>query len=127
MFTGQIPPFEVKNEIEWADIYIQPSIQEGFCNAALEAMALGISVISTDSDDMGEVIRNGKNSFLVPVMDAESMAKTIWNFIDLDEMEKTILFLMPGKQLFIIIYFLIRLMRLNPFRVKLSKDYEQNG
>jgi len=31
---------------------------------------------------------------------------------------------MPGKQLFIIIYFLFRLTSLNPFIVILSKDYE---
>jgi colanic acid/amylovoran biosynthesis glycosyltransferase len=63
-------------------------LEEGISNAVLEAMVLGIPVISTDCGGMGEVIRNSENGFIVPIRDAASMAGTIRKFIDLDEMEK---------------------------------------
>ena len=79
---------EVLKKISECDLFLLPSLEEGISNAVLEAMALGIPVISTDCGGMGEVIRNSENGFLVPVRDSESMAKAIQNFIDLDEMEK---------------------------------------
>jgi len=87
-FINGLPHEEALKQMSTSDIFLLPSLEEGISNAVLEAMALGIPAISTDCGGMGEVIRNGKNSFLVPVRDAESMAKTIRNFIDLDEMEK---------------------------------------
>ena len=79
---------EVLKKISECDLFFLPSLEEGISNAVLEAMALGVLVISTDCGGMGEIIKNGKNGFLVPVRDADSMAGTIRKFIDLDEMKK---------------------------------------
>lgn len=87
-FMNGLPHDEVMNKLSVSDLFLLSSLEEGISNAVLEAMALGIPAISTDCGGMGEVIINGENSFLVPVRDAESMAKTIRNFIDLDEMAK---------------------------------------
>ena len=46
-------------------------------------MALGTLVISTDCGGMNEVILDGKNGFLVPVRDAESMALALEKASDL--------------------------------------------
>ena len=79
---------EVLKKVSECDLFLLSSLEEGISNAVIEAMALGLLVISTDCVGMGEVIRNSKNGFLVPVRDSKSMAKAIQNFIDLDEMEK---------------------------------------
>ena len=79
---------EVLKKVSECDLFLLPSLEEGISNAVLEAMALGIPVISTDCGGMGEVIRNSENGFLVPVRDSESMAKSIRNFVDLDEIKK---------------------------------------
>ena len=79
---------EVLKKVSECDLFLLPSLEEGISNAVIEAMALGLPVISTDCGGMGEVIRNSENGFLVPVRDSESMAKAIQNFIDLDVMEK---------------------------------------
>jgi len=36
----------------------------------------------------GKLSKNGENSFLVPVRDADFMARAIRNFIDMDEINK---------------------------------------
>ena len=76
---------EVLKKVSECDLFLLPSLEEGISNAVLEAMALGVPVISTDCGGMGEVIKNGEKGFLVPVRDADSMAGTIQNFLHLDE------------------------------------------
>ena len=87
-FMNGLPHEEALNQLSKSDIFLLPSLEEGISNAVLEAMALGIPVISTDCGGMGEVIRNSENGFIVPIRDAASMAGTIRKFIDLDEMKK---------------------------------------
>ena len=85
MLTGQNPPLEVKNEMEWADIYIQPSIQEGFCNAVLEAQAMGLLCIVTDADGLSENVLDGKTGWVVPKRSPEELSKKIINILTMDD------------------------------------------
>jgi len=88
-FINGLSHEEVLENISESDLFLLSSLEEGISNAALEAMALNVPVISTDCGGMIEVIDNGINGFLVPVRDINSMANTIIKFIDLDESHKT--------------------------------------
>ena len=88
-FINELPHEEAINKMSDSDIFLLPSVGEGISNAVLEAMALGLFVISTDCGGMREIIRNSENGFIVPVRDPNSMAGAIQNFIHLDEKNKT--------------------------------------
>lgn len=70
---------EVKEKMKTASLYLLTSNTEGMPNSLMEAMALGLPVISTDCPCGGpkELIQNGKNGLLVPVGDEEAMAKAM--------------------------------------------------
>src|SRR5690606_23867831 len=51
-FTGKLPPEEVKKQLQQTDIYLQYSIQEGFCNAVLEAQAMGLLCVVSDAEGL---------------------------------------------------------------------------
>lgn len=70
---------DVLNRISQAGIYALSSDYEGISNALLEAMAIGLPVVSTDCPIGGSrmCIRDGENGFLVPCKDAESFAKAL--------------------------------------------------
>ncbi|MBK7870836.1 MAG: glycosyltransferase family 4 protein [Saprospiraceae bacterium] len=51
---------------EKADIYLQYSIQEGFCNAVLEAQAMGLLCIVSDAEGLPENILHGQTGWVVP-------------------------------------------------------------
>ena len=87
-FINGLKHEKVIKKVSESDLFILPSFVEGISNAVLEAMSLGVPVISTECGGIGEVIRNGNNGFLVPVRDPNSMARAIRNFIDLDEIQK---------------------------------------
>lgn len=47
-----------------ADVFVFPSIREGFAVAPLEALAAGIPLITSDRRDSREYIKHGENGFL---------------------------------------------------------------
>jgi len=71
--------FGRSNEIDkilcFTDLFLLPSQTESFGLVALESMASGVPVISSDSGGLPEVNIHGKSGFLSPVGDVEDMTK----------------------------------------------------
>ncbi|MFY7741085.1 MAG: glycosyltransferase family 4 protein [Flavobacterium sp.] len=67
----------VKLKIQTSDILLLPSVEEGIANVAIEAMALGTMVVSTDCGGMMEVIKDNENGFIFKVRNIEQMADKI--------------------------------------------------
>ena len=61
-----------------ADVFILPTLSDGFAITQLEAMAYGLPVITTAH--CGKVVAEGKTGFIVPVQDAQALATAISRF-----------------------------------------------
>jgi len=68
-----------------ADLYIQASENESFGLSALEAMASGIPVVSTDAGGVPEVVEHGVSGLLSPVGDVEALANNAYEILHDDE------------------------------------------
>jgi GalNAc-alpha-(1->4)-GalNAc-alpha-(1->3)-diNAcBac-PP-undecaprenol alpha-1,4-N-acetyl-D-galactosaminyltransferase len=72
-------------------IFIMTSLQEGFPNVLLEAMASGCACISSSCDfGPSELIVDGINGFLVPVRDYRLIAEKICTLLEDDELAKSL-------------------------------------
>lgn len=61
-----------------ADLFVLPSLYEGFGNVIVEAMACGTPVLATDCPHgPAEILEQGKHGLLVPPANAEALAQGI--------------------------------------------------
>ena len=72
-----------------ADVFVNSSIREGFGNSIVEAMALGLPVISTNCSGPAEIIQNA--GVLVPLSDAKALADAIIKVLGDDIFRKNII------------------------------------
>ena len=77
IFSGALSHAETIQKINDADVYVQTSLSEGFCNAVLEAQALGKVCIAFSVGGLPENIENGTTGWLVDSLCAEEMAEKI--------------------------------------------------
>jgi len=62
-----------------ADAFVLPSLYDPFPNAALEAMACGLPVITSDKTGAAEFINNGEQGYVVDAFDYVQLASAIGN------------------------------------------------
>lgn len=74
---GWISGDEKDRALKDSDIYILPSYSEGLPMSILEAMAIGLPVISTPVGGTPEAVEDGVNGFLVEVGDYAGLAQKI--------------------------------------------------
>ena len=65
-----------------AHIYVQPSLHEGFCLAAAEAMAAGLPVVATDFAGMRDYGRDGENMVKIAGYDRDGIAHALTQVIE---------------------------------------------
>ena len=67
-----------------ADLFVSVSRNEGVSNAMLEAMYLGVPVITTPAGGAGDVISHGQNGFLVEYGDGDELVRLIEQACEVD-------------------------------------------
>lgn len=71
-----------------ADLFVLPSVYEGFPNVLCEALSCGVPSIASEVCDNGRIVSDGENGFLFPSGDVNKLADTILKFIKLSDEEK---------------------------------------
>ncbi len=82
ILTDKISQKEVFSLMESSSLLLMPSLEEGIANVVVEAMAVGLPVLSTDCGGMEEVIQNNLNGWTVPSRNPNAMAQAIVDFIN---------------------------------------------
>ncbi len=83
IFIGKLSHKETLKKMRESDLYLQPSLNEGFCNAVLEAQAIGCLCIVSDAGALGENILNNETGWLVPPRDANKLADIVMKILKL--------------------------------------------
>jgi len=74
--------------LDESHILLAPSVtdeqgnQEGIPVALMEAMCMGLPVVSTDHSGIGELVKDGQNGYLLPERDSEGLADKLSYMIE---------------------------------------------
>ena len=75
--VGTRPFNELYKLYSQASVFVLPTIEDGFGNVIIEAMACGIPVIATTNCGASEVIEDGVDGFIVPIRDPKAIREKI--------------------------------------------------
>lgn len=74
-FIGQVPRGQTVAWFEQADVFVFPTLSDGFGLTQLEAMSHGLPVIATPN--CGSVVVDGVNGMIVPIRDPEAIVQAV--------------------------------------------------
>lgn len=73
---------DIADVLRQADVFLLPSVSEGFSIATVEAMLAGIPVIATRSGGPEEILEDNQTGYLVPVRDSGAIVRAIETLLD---------------------------------------------
>lgn len=90
ILTGKQSHQQTMSLLRGCDIYIQYSVQEGFCNAVLEAQLMGKICIVSDAEGLPENVINGETGWVVESFRPELLHQRIIDVLatEPDQLEK---------------------------------------
>lgn len=85
---GRVPHQKVIQLLSQSHIYIQPSVQEGFCNAVLESQCSGLLTIVSNADGLWENVLDQSTGWVVPRRNPSVMADAVMNLFNMSNEER---------------------------------------
>jgi len=67
-----------------SDLYISPSLIEGFALTIIEAMAAGLPIVATQVEGNEDAVKNGQNGLFIPPKNPEALAKCVIELVNND-------------------------------------------
>lgn len=89
-FTGKIPHKKVQYFMNQAEVFVLPSLSEGFPVTILEAMACGLPIVATRVGGIPDIIEDKINGYLVDPKDQDQMADVLLKLLQDEELRKNI-------------------------------------
>ena len=86
IFTGGVTDSDLVNLYKSCDVFVYPSLYEGFGLPVLEAMSLGAAVVTSNTSSLPEVA--GDAAILVNPREVTDVSRGIWKILDEPEFAK---------------------------------------
>ena len=80
-FSGYIPNEEIFQLYRKSDIFVLPTLMEGFPRVLYEAMAQSIPIVTTNVGGIPWLMKNGQNAVVIPPKSPESIAESILKLV----------------------------------------------
>jgi glycosyltransferase involved in cell wall biosynthesis len=66
-FIPRVPEVMLENHYAWADIFVFPTIEDGFPAVLAQALAAGLPVLATPNSSAPDIIRHGETGWILPI------------------------------------------------------------
>lgn len=79
---SSVPDNSLSNLYDEHDVFVMPSLVEGFGMVYLEAMSRGLPIVTTENGGGPDIITDGREGFIVSVGDPSAIAAALQRYID---------------------------------------------
>ena len=84
-FWGFVPDITARDVLAASDVFVLPTLIEGFGLVVAEALACGVPVVTSAIRPLEEIVTDGKSGFLVPPSEFECFAQKVLELLDAPE------------------------------------------
>ena len=81
VFTGFVDDETKIDYLSQAKVFVLSSTQEGFGIVLVEALGLGVPIVSTDCGGPSDIVEDGKNGYLTKIGDHEELSERIHDLL----------------------------------------------
>ncbi|MGD0207876.1 MAG: glycosyltransferase family 4 protein [Verrucomicrobiota bacterium] len=81
-WSPPLPHAQLAERLRSADIFILPSLEDGFARTVTEALACGLPAITTPNTGACDLIQSGINGEVVPIRDPQAIADAVLKWAD---------------------------------------------
>jgi glycosyltransferase involved in cell wall biosynthesis len=81
-----LPHYKILEVMRDHDVFVFPSLFEGFALVILEAMSQGLPVITTPNSGTADIVDDGVDGFIVPIRSSEAVADRLKMLLDRDRL-----------------------------------------
>lgn len=76
-WIGSIPQSELYRYYSQGSVFVLNSIEDGFGMVIIQAMACGLPVIATENTGGPDIVRDGKDGFIIPIRNVEKLKEKL--------------------------------------------------
>ena len=76
-YVGHVPQAELYKYYSQGSVFVMMSLEEGLAVVQLQAMACGLPVIATTNTGAEDIVREGKDGFIIPIRDVEALKEKL--------------------------------------------------
>jgi glycosyltransferase involved in cell wall biosynthesis len=86
-FRPRVHPRELRGEYGWGDLFVFPTLEDGYPAALSQALAAGLPTLTTPNCSGPDLIRTGHNGWIVPIRDPQAIIERLrWALKHRDEL-----------------------------------------
>lgn len=74
---GRVPQTELVGHYGWADLFLFPTLEDGFAAVLSQALAAGLPLIATPNCSAPDLITDGEQGWLVPIRQPEAIIERL--------------------------------------------------
>lgn len=90
-FVNFVPHEEIARYLTAMDVFVMPSLREGFGVSAIEAMSVGIPVVASNVGGIPDIIKHKKNGLLVSPQNEFQIARAVVEIIKNPKTRETLI------------------------------------
>lgn len=76
-WVGHVPQNEMYKYYSQGSVFVMNSLQDGFGMVIIQAMACGLPVVASENTGGPDVVRNGKDGYIIPIRDVKELKRKL--------------------------------------------------